>query len=252
MQVGGLAMHWGGVTPRFSPEDFKHKSLYGVGTDWPISYDDLDPFYQEAEEVMGVAGEQGPRETGSAQRSRFRCRALPLTYNLELLKEWASKAGIAMWSQPSAKNSVAYGGRAAVLPQRHLLARSVPIGAKYSPDFTWNALRETNKVRVVPRTLVRKLVLDPTRKKDHARHRRRSRPAGGSGRVSRARRSSSPAGYTWSAHLLLLSAQSGRRERAGESLGARRQVSRRPSQRAARTSICRCGCIPGSTSSTVS
>ena len=31
MQVGGLAMHWGGVTPRFSPEDFRVKSLYGVG-----------------------------------------------------------------------------------------------------------------------------------------------------------------------------------------------------------------------------
>ena len=60
MQVGGLAMHWGGVTPRFSPEDFKQRSLFGVGTDWPISYDDLQPFYQEAEELMGVAGEQGP------------------------------------------------------------------------------------------------------------------------------------------------------------------------------------------------
>src|SRR5690606_41184437 len=36
MQVGGLAMHWGGVTPRFSPEDSRTKSLYGVGHDWPI------------------------------------------------------------------------------------------------------------------------------------------------------------------------------------------------------------------------
>src|ERR1051325_6224396 len=55
MQVGGLAMHWGGVTPRFSPEDFKQRSTAGVGTDWPISYDDLDPFYQEAEVLLGVA-----------------------------------------------------------------------------------------------------------------------------------------------------------------------------------------------------
>src|SRR4029079_130402 len=62
MQVGGLAMHWGGVTPRFSPEDFRQRSVAGVGTDWPISYEQLDPSYQEAEEVLGVAGEQGPRE----------------------------------------------------------------------------------------------------------------------------------------------------------------------------------------------
>ena len=60
MSVGGLAMHWGGVTPRFTPEDFRLHSLYGVGRDWPLTYDDLDPFYQEAEERMGVAGEQGP------------------------------------------------------------------------------------------------------------------------------------------------------------------------------------------------
>src|SRR5205085_10670226 len=60
MGVGGLAMHWGGVTPRFSPEDFRVKSLFGLGVDWPLSYEELDPFYQEAEELMGVAGEQGP------------------------------------------------------------------------------------------------------------------------------------------------------------------------------------------------
>ncbi|HWP38671.1 MAG TPA: NAD(P)-binding protein, partial [Gemmatimonadales bacterium] len=62
MCVGGLAMHWGGVTPRFTPEDFRVRSLYGVGDDWPITFDDLEPFYQEAEERMGVAGEQGPSE----------------------------------------------------------------------------------------------------------------------------------------------------------------------------------------------
>ncbi len=57
MQVGGMAMHWGGVTPRFSPEDFRVRSTYGIGDDWPITYDDLDPFYQQAEERLGVAGE---------------------------------------------------------------------------------------------------------------------------------------------------------------------------------------------------
>jgi hypothetical protein len=60
MQVGGLAMHWGGVTPRWSPEDFRTKSLFGIGTDWPLTYEELDPYYQEAEALIGVAGEQGP------------------------------------------------------------------------------------------------------------------------------------------------------------------------------------------------
>ena len=37
MNVGGLAMHWGGVTPRYAPEDFTVRSLFGVGDDWPIT-----------------------------------------------------------------------------------------------------------------------------------------------------------------------------------------------------------------------
>jgi choline dehydrogenase-like flavoprotein len=105
MMVGGLAMHWGGVTPRFSPEDFRQRSMFGVGTDWPITYDELDPFYQEAEELLGVAGEQGPSDLDPRGKP-FPMPALPLTYNLGLLKQWAASAGITMWSQPSAKNSI--------------------------------------------------------------------------------------------------------------------------------------------------
>jgi quinoprotein glucose dehydrogenase len=204
MQVGGLAMHWGGVTPRFSPEDFAHRTMFGVGTDWPITYDDLDPFYQEAEELMGVAGEQGPPELDPRSKP-FPLPALPLTYNLELLKQWASKAGIATWSQPSAKNSIAYGGR----PQccrNDTCSPICPIGAKYSPDFTWNALRRANRVRLVPRTLVRRLVLDPAGATiSHAVGADRGRPS--EPVELRAKLFVIAAGYTWSSHLLLLSAQ---------------------------------------------
>ena len=111
MQVGGLAMHWGGVTPRFSPEDFRVRSLYGIGDDWPISFDDLDPFYQEAEERMGVAGEQGPPRY-DPRSNPYPMPALPLSYNLLRLKEWGERTGIVFWSQPSAKNSIPYGDRA--------------------------------------------------------------------------------------------------------------------------------------------
>ena len=55
MAVEGLALHWGGTTPRYSPEDFRVRSLYGIGYDWPLTYDELEPFYQEAEERLGVA-----------------------------------------------------------------------------------------------------------------------------------------------------------------------------------------------------
>jgi quinoprotein glucose dehydrogenase len=206
MQVGGLAMHWGGVTPRFSPEDFRQRSMFGVGTDWPVSYEELDPFYQEAEEVMGVAGEQGPPALDPRGKP-FPMPAIPLTYNLELLKTWVTKAGIAMWSQPSAKNSVPYRGRAQCC-RNDTCSPICPIGAKYSPDLTWNALERAGSVRLVRRTLVRRLMLDAKGKElSHAVAVDRDRP--NDALEFRAKVFVVAAGYTWSPHLLLLSAQNG-------------------------------------------
>ncbi len=214
MQVGGLAMHWGGVTPRFSPDDFRIKTLFGVGADWPISYDDLDPYYQEAEVIMGVSGEQGPKDVDPRAKP-FPLPALPLTYNLALLREWATKAGIATWSQPSAKTSVAYRGRPPCC-RNDTCTPICPIGAKYSPDFTWGALRGANRVRLIPRTMVRKLVLEPsTARISHAVAVDRDHldtPV-----EFHARQFVVAAGYTWSSHLLLLSAQ----PRAEQGIGNR-------------------------------
>jgi quinoprotein glucose dehydrogenase len=202
MLVGGLAMHWGGVTPRFSPDDFRHKSLFGVGDDWPISYDDLDPYYQEAEELMGVAGEQGPADM-DPRRKPFPLPALPLTYNLGLLKEWATKAGIATWSQPSAKTSVAFRGRPPCC-RNDTCYPICPIGAKYSPDLTWTPLRSANRVQLVTRTMVRRLVLDPkTSRITHAIAIDRDRP--NEPVELHAKQFVVAAGYVWSSHLLLLS-----------------------------------------------
>jgi choline dehydrogenase-like flavoprotein len=53
---GGGSNCWWGSTPRILPDDFKMKTNFGVGEDWPISYDDLEPFYSEAEAIMQIAG----------------------------------------------------------------------------------------------------------------------------------------------------------------------------------------------------
>jgi quinoprotein glucose dehydrogenase len=206
MQVGGLAMHWGGVTPRFAPDDFRIKSLFGVGDDWPISYADLDPYYQEAEELMGVSGEQGPARMDPRGKP-FPLPALPLSYNLGLLRGWATKAGIATWSQPSAKTSVAFGGRPPCC-RNDTCYPICPIGAKYSPDLTWTPLRQANRVRLVTRTMIRKLVLDPATKRiTHAIGVDRSRT--NETVEFHARQFIAAGGYVWSSHLLLLSAQAG-------------------------------------------
>lgn len=53
---GGSSNCWVGCTPRMLPEDFELKTRYGVGADWPISYEELEPYYLEAEQLMSISG----------------------------------------------------------------------------------------------------------------------------------------------------------------------------------------------------
>ena len=53
---GGGSNCWWACTPRMLPNDFRIRSEYGVGRDWPLSYDDLEPHYQAAEELMMISG----------------------------------------------------------------------------------------------------------------------------------------------------------------------------------------------------
>jgi fructose 5-dehydrogenase large subunit len=68
--VGGTTWHWAASCWRHLPVDFRMKSTYGVGRDWPISYDDLEPYYCRAEEEMGVSGPNDPALQSPSQRSR--------------------------------------------------------------------------------------------------------------------------------------------------------------------------------------
>lgn len=54
--VGGRTNHWGRISLRFGPKDFKHKSVDGLGDDWPISYDDVAPYYDKVDQLIGVFG----------------------------------------------------------------------------------------------------------------------------------------------------------------------------------------------------
>lgn len=54
---GGSTLHFGGWLPRFQPEDFELHSRTGQGIDWPFNYDDLEPYYCDAEHYLGVSGD---------------------------------------------------------------------------------------------------------------------------------------------------------------------------------------------------
>jgi choline dehydrogenase-like flavoprotein len=54
--VGGRTNHWGRISLRFGPKDFKRKSIDGLGEDWPIGYEDVKPYYDKVEKLIGVFG----------------------------------------------------------------------------------------------------------------------------------------------------------------------------------------------------
>jgi choline dehydrogenase-like flavoprotein len=68
--VGGTTWHWAASCWRHLPVDLKMRSTYGVGRDWPIGYDELEPYYCRAEEAMGVSGPLDPARQSPPERSR--------------------------------------------------------------------------------------------------------------------------------------------------------------------------------------
>jgi choline dehydrogenase-like flavoprotein len=54
--LGGRTNHWGRISLRFGPDDFRGKSIDGLGDDWPIGYDDVKPYYDHVDRLIGLYG----------------------------------------------------------------------------------------------------------------------------------------------------------------------------------------------------
>jgi choline dehydrogenase-like flavoprotein len=201
MAVGGSALHWGGVTNRFSEEDLTLHSRYGLAVDWPLTWADLEKHYCEAERRLGVSAELGAYAEDHPSQP-YPMAPMPLSYNLIVLKEWAGKSGILFNGTPQAKNTRPYGGRAQC--QRCNTCEICPTGARYSPDFTFKQLLAANKVTLHDQILVRKLVKSADGKRIESAQ-AVSRARSGESIEYRAKTFVLASGYAWSPHLLLLS-----------------------------------------------
>ncbi|NLG62578.1 MAG: GMC family oxidoreductase, partial [Candidatus Cloacimonetes bacterium] len=54
--LGGRTNHWGRISLRFGPDDFRRGSIDGLGDDWPIGYDDIAPYYDRVDRLIGIFG----------------------------------------------------------------------------------------------------------------------------------------------------------------------------------------------------
>jgi choline dehydrogenase-like flavoprotein len=128
-RVGGTTWHWLGTSLRHLPNDFRMRTLYNVGVDWPITYGDLETWYLEAEQELGVAGDS-EQDLGSPRSGSFPMRALPLTYLDKQVALAARKVGLDVHVTPQARNSQTFDGRPPCCGNASCVP-ICPIAAKY-------------------------------------------------------------------------------------------------------------------------
>jgi choline dehydrogenase-like flavoprotein len=120
--VGGGTIHWDAKTPRFWRHDFKGLSMYGPVpganvADWPLTYDELAPYYDRIERRLGVQGDvhRMPASTlaQAPRKHQFPMPPNPPMYAGTLFAEGARELGYTAYPFPMAVNSRRYDGRPA-------------------------------------------------------------------------------------------------------------------------------------------
>ena len=129
--VGGTTWHWAASTWRFLPNDFRMRTLYGVGRDWPVSYDELEPYYYRAEVELGVSGPNDGTDLGSPRRQPYPMDHLPLSYLDQRFLDELNAKGFKVVSEPVARNSRAWDQRPACCGNNNCMP-ICPIAAMYS------------------------------------------------------------------------------------------------------------------------
>lgn len=116
--LGGTSLHWLGTTPRHFPNDFRMQSRYGVGVDWPISYDEIQPYYRKAEWSIGVSSNKGDQEELGIPFEKdydFPMERIPMSYADQVVdkatrgmkvKLDGKKYPVRVSSLPQARNSI--------------------------------------------------------------------------------------------------------------------------------------------------
>ena len=150
--VGGTTWHWTGFSTRFRPDDFKTRSLYGVGQDWPLAYEDLLEHYLFIEREWGTAGDNAFDQGGPRHGKPFPLPPVPMTYADKLIRDALAPVGYSVGPFSHARNSEPFDGRPPCCGSASCVP-ICPIGAKYDASVHV-AKAEAAGARLLAQTLV--------------------------------------------------------------------------------------------------
>jgi choline dehydrogenase-like flavoprotein len=133
--VGSGTVSYGAMAWRFMPEDFRMKSVYGevegsTLEDWPISYDDLEPYYEKAEWEIGVAGDDSQNPFAPPRKKDFPMPPFENNEDGVILSDACKRLGMHPFPIPMARNSIPYNGRAACVRNRTCVGFACPVDGK--------------------------------------------------------------------------------------------------------------------------
>ncbi len=138
---GGSSNCWYGCTPRFLPSDFKMKTLYGVASDWPLSYEDLDPYYEEVEDIMSISG---PAVTPFPRKKAYPLPPHKFTTVDSILNKQFPEQYI---GQATARARVAVNGRGACCAST--VCYTCPVDAKFTIENSNIGVYDDPRVEVI-------------------------------------------------------------------------------------------------------
>ncbi|HEX6575948.1 MAG TPA: GMC family oxidoreductase [Gemmatimonadaceae bacterium] len=156
--LGGRTNHWGRISLRFGPDDFRRKSIDGMGDDWPITYDDIAPYYDRVDQLIGIYGSK--EGIHNEPDGLFQPPPAPRCYEL-LIKKASDKLNITCIPARRSVITKPINGRAAC----HYCGqcgRGCSVKANFSsPDVLIAPALATGKLTLMTNAMVREVTLGP-------------------------------------------------------------------------------------------
>jgi choline dehydrogenase-like flavoprotein len=154
--VGGSQVGFAGNYWRFAPSDFRVKTLDGVAEDWPLTYEELAPYYTMNEAEIGVAGLAG--DPCGPPRDPLPNPPAPIGKPGELLVNAYEKLGWYWWPTEQSITTSHYRGRPAC-DNRGWCTFGCPQGSLSTPDITYWPAALKNGVELRTNARVREIIL---------------------------------------------------------------------------------------------
>ncbi len=168
--VGGGTAHWTGWVLRMTENEFRPRTIYGDVeganlADWPITYQELEPYYDKVEWAFGVSGQAGANAYEAPRRRGYPCPPLPPTRYNQKFYEGCAKLGYNAFPTPAAALSRPYNGRPTTVQSAFAQQHGDPTGTRSNMITTFipDALR-TGKLDLRPNAYVHEITVDESGK----------------------------------------------------------------------------------------